>query len=309
MPFDGHIARENVPVSEQVVNEILQEAPKSSVALTRMRRVPLSKKVAKQPILSSLPLAYWVNGDLGLKQTSEVAWKNVIMTAEEIAVLVPIPDALIDDSDIPLWNEVRPLVAEAIGLKVDSASLFGIDKPDSWPVAVVPGAIAAGNTVEADPAIDLGVAVAQIGGMVAKDGFAVNGFAAEPGLGWELVGLRDANGQPIYHPSIAESQPSTLYGYPLNEVTNGGWNADAAKLLAADWNKLAVGIRRDITFDLFDQMVINDDQGKVIFNAAQQDAKVLRATLRVGFAVANPMTRVNSTEATRYPAGVVTPAA
>src|SRR5690606_40591140 len=61
-------------------------------------------------------------------------------------------------------------------------------------------------------------------------------------------------------------------------------------------------------FDLFDQMVISDDDGKVIFNAAQQDSKVMRVVFRVGFQVANPVTRVNTNGATRYPAGVVTPA-
>lgn len=305
--YSGKILRENVPVSDQVINEILQEAPKSSVAMTRMRRVPMSKKRARQAMLNSLPLGYWVNGDTGLKQTTSVEWKNVYITAEELAVLVPIPNALIDDADIPLWNEIRPLIGEAIGLKVDQAALFGVDKPASWPTAVIPGAIAAGNTVEAGANADIGVDVAVIGELVAKDGFAINGFATQPGLNWQLIGLRDENGQPVYHPSIAEGQPSTLYGYALNEVTNGSWDSSVATLLGADWNRLALGIRQDLTFDLFDQMVISDDAGKVIFNSAQQDSKVLRAVLRVGFAVANPLTRLNAVEATRYPAGVVTP--
>lgn len=304
--YTGQIARSDVPVSEQTVHEILQETPKSSVALTRMRRVPMSKKVRKQPMLSALPIAYWVNGDTGLKQTTTAAWKNIHITAEELAVLVPIPNTLVDDADIPLWPEVKPLVAEGIGLKIDQASLFGVDKPDSWPTAVIPGAIAAGNVVTEGTGKDLGVDVASAGRAIAKDGFSVNGFASEPGLNWELISLRDTNGQPIYHPAIAQGQPSTLYGYPLNEVNNGAWMDTIAKILAADWSKLAIGVRQDLTFDLFDQMVISDDAGKVVFNSAQQDSKVLRVVMRVGFAVANPSTRLNPSEGSRYPAGVVT---
>lgn len=100
--YDGKIARENVPASEKVINQILQDAPKDSVAMTRFRRVPMSKNKTRQPVLSSLPMAYWVNGDTGLKQTTTMGWKNVYMTAEELAVLVPVPNALVDDSDIPL---------------------------------------------------------------------------------------------------------------------------------------------------------------------------------------------------------------
>ena len=55
--------------------------------------------------------------------------------------------------------------------------------------------------------------------------------------------------------------------------------------------------------------MISDDAGKVIFNSAQQDSKVMRVVFRVGFQTANPLTRVNPTAATRYPAGVVRAAA
>ena len=307
--YDQRILREDVPVPVEEVNEIIQEAPKTSVALSRMRQVRMSSKTRKQPVLATLPVAYWVDGDTGLKQTSKATWDNVVMTAEELAVLVPVPNAVLDDSNMPIWENVRPLVSEAIGKKVDESTVFGIDKPVTFPDAVVPGAIAAGNTLAEGTNTDLGADVAALAGMVAADGFAVNGFATAPGYNWRLVGLRDANGQPLYGNPMQSGQPGTLYGYPLNEVTNGAWQADAATLVAADWSKFIIGIRQDITFDIFDQMVITDDEGKVIFNAPQQDSKVMRVVFRFGYQVANPLTRTNADGATRYPAGVLTPAA
>ncbi len=307
--YDQRILRENVPVPEEIVNEVIQEAPKASVALTRMRQVRMSSKTRKQPVLASLPVAYWVDGDTGLKQTSKATWDNVVMTAEELAVLVPVPNAVIDDSNMPIWSQVRPLLVEAIGNKVDSATLFGVDKPTTWPTALVPAAVAAGNSIAVDPAKDYGVLVAELAGKVAADGFSVNGFASTPGLNWKLIGQRDQNGQPIYGNPMQAGQPGTLYGYALDEVLNGAWKPDVAELIAADWSKFVIGIRQDITFDLFDQMVISDDTGKVIFNAPQQDSKVLRVVFRVGYQVANPLTRTNADAGTRYPAGVLTPAA
>lgn len=291
---------------DQVINEIIQEAPKSSVILDRAKPVRMSSKKAKQPVLSSLPEAYWVDGDTGMKQTTKNAWTGLTITAEELAVIVPIPDAVIDDANVPLWDQIKPLLAEAIGKKVDDAGLFGVDKPASWPTAIIPGAIAAGNTVEAGTGADLGVDVASLGQMVAEDGFGITGFATKPGLQWQLVGLRSETGVPIYTPSLSAGTPAGLYGYPLNEVMNGSWDADAATLLAADWSKFVVGIRQDITYDLFSEGVISDASGKVILNLMQQDTKALRVVFRVGFQVAKPITRVAG--GTGYPAGVIVPA-
>lgn len=294
------------PVPAPVANEIIKELPKASVMLERARKVRLSSKTLKQPVLSALPDAYWVNGDTGLKQTTKAEWDNQTITAEELAAIVVIPDALFDDSNIPLWDEVRPLLVEAIGRKVDEAALFGVDKPGTWPTAVIPGAVAAGNSVAEGTGVDLAQDVAGLGKLLAEDGFAANGFASKPGLNWQLVGLRNENGTPIYTPSLAAGTPSTLYGYPLNEVLNGAWDMDEATLLAADWSKFVIGVRQDITFQIFDTGVISDGDGKVIVNLMQQDAKALRVVFRVGFQVANPLTRVNP-GSTRYPAAVLTP--
>jgi len=316
--FNEMVGRTNVPIPETVSTEIIKQAPQASVMLNRARKARMSTKTQKQPVLSVLPEAYWLAGDTSLKETTHAEWGQLTMTAEELAVLVPIPNAVIDDTSIPLWEEIRPLLVEAIGKKVDQATIFGVDKPASFPTAVLPGAIAAGNTVvrgQANgvapaPATDLGQDVAKVGQKVAQDGFAINGFAAVPGLQWELIGLRSAQGVPIYTPSLSEGAPAGLYGYPLNEVLNGAWNPAALTLLAADWTKFVIGIRQDMTFDLFDQMVISDAAGKVIFNAAQQDSKVMRVVFRCGFQVANPLTRTTLVGGgSKYPAGAVVPAA
>jgi len=294
---------------DQTINDIIQTAPEQSVLLSRARNVRLTAKKAKQPVLDSLPDAYWVDGDTGLKQTTSAQWKGTVITAEELAVIVPIPNAVVDDANVPLWDQVKPLLAEAIGKKVDQAGLFGTDKPASWPTAIVPGAIAAGNVVIAGTGADFGVDVANLAEKVSTDGFAVNGFASRPGLSWKLRTLRDSNGQPIYGSPMTEAQAAVLYGFPLDEVRNGAWNTAAAELLAADWSKFVVGIRQDITYDLFSEGVISDADGKVVLNLMQQDSKALRVVFRVGFQVANPLTRINGVASTRYPAGVLAPAA
>lgn len=291
-------------VPDQVVNEIIQTAPEDSVVLSRAKSVRMTSKKAKQPVLASLPDAYWVDGDAGLKQTTKATWGGISMTAEELAVIVPIPDAVVDDANVPLWDSIKPLLKEAIGKKVDEASLFGTDKPASWPTAIIPGAIAAGNVSQLSDTNSLADAFLSVAQQASEGGFAVNGFATQPGLNWQLRGLKDGNGQYLFG-APSQGGNATLFGYNLDEVRNGAWDAATATGLALDWSKFVVGVRQDITYDLFKEGVISDSDGKVVLNLMQQDSKALRVVFRVGFQVAVPMTRLGGT----YPAGVVTPAA
>ena len=293
-----------VPVED--VNSIIQDAPKSSVVLSRAMRATMSTAKRRQPVLSTLPVAYWVNGDTGLKQTSEQLWTDTYITAEEMAVIVPVSQALLDDASIDIWSEVRPRIAEAMGKKVDQAAIFGTDIPASWGDSIMTRITAAHNTVTKGTGVDLGVDVASMAQKVAEEGYAINGFASKPGLNWQLVGLRSTTGTPIYTPMVGEAA-SGLYGYPLNETVNGAWDATKAIIIGADWTKFVCGIRRDMTYQVFDQGVITDDAGAVIVNLMQQDMVALRVTFRVGFACAVPKTQLGTS--TSFPAGAVIPAA
>ena len=307
--YNSLVSRDNsddplipVPVS----NQIIQEMPTSSFMLQRAGRVQMSTKSQRQPVLDVLPMAYWVSGDTGMKQTSAVDWKNVSLVAEELAVIVPIPEAYLDDSQVPIWDEVRPRIVEAIGAKIDAAAMFGLDKPSSWPAAIYQSAVAAGNVVRTGAAVDFGVDVAALGEVIAKDGFAVNGFAARPGLTWKLVAMRSSQGVPLYQPNLQDGTgPGQLYGYPVSEVNNGSWDADEAELIAGDWSKAIIGMRQDITWKMFDQGVISDGSGAVVLNLMQQDSVALRVTMRVAYATSNPVTTLNTDSNTRFAFGVV----
>src|SRR5437764_12799665 len=112
-------------IPPEIASEIIKTLPQKSGAMSLCRSVRMSTRALTQPVLSALPLAYWVNGSTGLKQSTELAWDGVTLTAEELAVIVPIPDVVIDDTGFPIWAEVRPLIAEAIGLALDQAVFAG----------------------------------------------------------------------------------------------------------------------------------------------------------------------------------------
>lgn len=292
-------------VPEPVSADIIQQMPEQSAILQLARKVPLSSKTQRQPVLDVLPIAYFVGGDTGLKQTSAQDWKNVDLIVEELAAIVPIPEAYLDDAQMPIWEQVRPRLVEAIGAKLDGAALFGTDKPSTWPTAIYQSAVAAGNAVITGTGDDFGVDVSSMAELVTKDGFAVDGFVARPGLNWKLVGIRSTQGAPIYQPNMQGRPGGNLYGYPMSEIKNGAWDLSEAELIGGDWSKAIVGLRQDISFKIFTEGVISDDDGKVILNLMQQDSVAMRVVMRVAFATANPATRLNTDAATRSPFGVV----
>jgi HK97 family phage major capsid protein len=114
VPFDNIISRTdaNALIPEDVANQAISAATKESAALTLCKQAQLSTKVNRMPVLAALPVSYWVNGDTGLKQTSEAAWAGIDLIAEEIATIVPVPEAVIDDAQFNIWNELRGPLAE-----------------------------------------------------------------------------------------------------------------------------------------------------------------------------------------------------
>ena len=309
--YNTGIFRQTPPTTDPLVPEplsedIIQQLPEASSVLRMARTVPMSTRTQRLPVLDVLPQAYWVSGDSGLKQTTSQIWKNVTLVVEELAALVPIPDAYLADTNIPLWDEVRPRLVEAIGRAIDSACLFGVNKPSTWPTAIVPAAIAAGNVIT-DINQDIPKSVAQLAERVALDGYTnINGWLIRPGFKWRLLQVRSSgSGEPIYMPDLQNGRGGSLYGYPLEEVSNGAWDPTVADLLLGDWSMAIIGTRQDITFKMFDQGVIVNDSGQVIYNAAQQDGQIMRVVMRLAFATANPVTNLQANSASRYPFGVL----
>ena len=116
-------------IRQQIVENVFQDAPKKSVFMSLAKKLPnMTSNQTRIRVLDFLPTAFWVDGDTGMKQTSRQAWDNVYLDAGELAVIVPISEAVLADAEFDIFGEVTPRVMEAIGQKVDSAVIFGVDR-------------------------------------------------------------------------------------------------------------------------------------------------------------------------------------
>jgi len=327
MPFNNVISRNDAValIPNEVSAEIIKNLAASNPLLTMARRLPnMSRATRTMPVMSALATAYFVNGDTGLKQTTELNWAGVNIHAEELAAIVPIPEAVLDDADYDIWGEVRPAIEEALGVAIAQAVLYGVNIPASWATdlggagiaiaAAAGGAAPAGHVISQAAYADLYEAILgeTDGGVdgafmvVEADGFEVTGSIGHISMKGRLRNCRDVNGLPIFTGAPAGAVDYRLGGVPIAFPNDGSIVAANSLLIAGDWSKLVYAMRQDITYKVLDQAVIQDAAGNIVYNLAQQDMVALRAVMRLGFALPNPINRVNPVAATRYPFCIMT---
>jgi HK97 family phage major capsid protein len=322
MAYNSLISRTDAAalIPEDASTEILKTLPETSIVMRLARRLTdMSVKQRRLPVMSALATAYFVSGDTGLKQTSEVNWANKYIEAEELAVIVPVPEAVLDDASFDIWGEVRPALIEAFGVAIDQAVLYGTNIPASWTTnlgaaGLVALSTAAGNTVSAAAYTDLyeallgetAGAVSGSLGLLEADGFMATGHVADMSMKRKLRNVRSTVGDPIFRTNMQDSTRYDLDGSPIYFPVNGAISAATAWIISGQWNQLVYALRQDITYKVLDQAVIQDAGGNTIYNLAQQDMVALRAVMRLGFALPNPINRMQQTAASRAPFAVLT---
>ena len=298
-------------IPEDVSREIVQGVPKFSSIMQLATKAPnMPTNQRRIPVLSTLPQAYFVNGDTGLKKTSEQAWGNKFLDAEELAVIIPIPEAVLDDTSYDIWAEVQPRIEEAMGIAFDQAVMFGTNAPASWPTDLLASATAANNTIALGTGADIYDDILGEDGSISLlelDGYMATGHIGAMQMRGMLRGLRDLQGQPLFKTSVQGSSTYELDGSPMIFPENGAFDATQALMFSGAFREVIYAMRQDVTYKILDQAVIQDSAGNIVYNLAQQDMVALRAVMRLAWQVPNPINRLQPNEANRYPISVLTP--
>jgi len=306
VPYNSLVSRSDTAalVPEEVSSAMLTSLSAQSAVMELGAKIPMSRNQTRFPVLSALPTAYFVGGDTGLKQTTEAAWDNKFMYVEEIATIVPIPEAVLDDSGFDVWAAIQPLMESAIARTLDAAVVFGVNAPSTWATEgnLVGKAVAAGNVVARGTnnaaAGGLHGDISDVVGKLELDGYLPNGAIGNISLKGRLRGVRDTTGRTLDLPADVPTPRYDLAGLWPTGV-------NAAELLVGDFTKLVVGVRQDMTYKLITEGVITDNTGAIIYNLPQQDMVALRLVFRAAYAVANPINYQEPTAANRSPFAVL----
>ena len=299
-------------IPEPITREIIQGATEQSAVLSMGRKLPnMTSKTQTLNVLDSLPLAYFVDGDTGIKQTTKQAWDKKKIYAEEVAVIVPIPEAVLDDSDYDVWGEIRPRIVEAFGKTIDDAILFGVGKPSTWRDSILDTCTTAGSVVTATS--DMYTDILGVDGVFAKveeSGFDVTGVMSAVSMKAKLRGLKDNEGRPLYNADMQGKASYSLDGVGMEFPKNGAFDPSKALMIAGDFSQLTYAIRQDITYKILTEATIIDPSTKeIVYSLAQQDMVALRAVMRLGWEIPNPISAFNAGNANRCPFAVYAPQA
>src|SRR5262245_34342909 len=300
-----------------------------------LSRRRLSRQNQRMSVLTAKPTAAFVTAGtapfdstgVGLKGVTNMTWQDLTLTAEPIAAIVIIPDHFYEDQAYDLWGEVRSELEEAMAAAVDAAVFFGTGKPTSWPPSISQHAITAGNTAISGTGVDLAADLNNAMGAVEADGFYPNGWFYDLREKATLRGQRDQNKQFLYamrgpaNTGLQNAGDDDEISARIRDVRQQGeiWNLPAytsamgmtgfapgtgkTRYITGDFDKAFLGVRADIRVKMLTEATLTD--GADTWSLAQRDATALRMVMRVAYAVANPVTRLQPTAASRSPFGIM----
>ena len=276
--------------TEAMRTEILDIVTRESVAMQTIPVMPMSNKKDRMPVLATLPQAEWLTAEGDPKPTSDITWDNVFITAEELAVIVPVDDTVLADAQIDVAGMMTKLVAQAFATKIDKAVFFGEDAPSTFPVGGIDAAVPAEHTFQYadptsfgllfDPIEALGKQVSDIWATRA-----INTYLRNPLVEDLAAPLQGIGTDGIYGVDLS---------YPL------GWDKSKAMAISADDSCLKIGLRQDLTFDWSNEAYVEG-----FGSLWQRDHTALRAVMRLGFVIA-PQVNVETEDST-LPLAKLTP--
>lgn len=265
-------------VPKEQAQEIVKNVLRGSSVLRLAKVEPMTTEKKKVPVMTDGVGAYWV-GEGQRIQTSKPTWIFPELEAKKLGVIIPVSKEKLQDATIDVFAELSEVIAEAFYCAIDSAALFGTNSPFAKNIVSI--ATDEGNVIVRGTGETLDVDVSDVMAMVEDAGMDCNGHAAHYGIKNDLRKLRDKNGNALYVQGVDTTQ---LYSEPIEFSRNGAWDKTKAELITGDWQKLLVGIRSDIEYEILKEATLQgtlDEDGKPI-SLAEQDLVAIKATMRVG---------------------------
>lgn len=287
---------------DEVSETILRGVAETSLIQRFGRSRPMTANTVK---LTEAEVAganvFWV-GEGQRKSTDAPAMvsKTWSFSSAELAVIIPLDENVQDDANLDIFDLYKPHIETAIARKLDSAALFGVDSPTEWGASpsIYQGLVTAGSRFAEDVSptdAELLNLIAGTGATpgtptgaleaVEDDGYEASGIVAYIRMKSRLRGLKDADNRYLFGGPVATGVPESMFGLPLAFTNSAVWVPANAHMILGDFSQAVVGTRQGIRYKTFDQGVITDGAGNVVYSLMESDMVALRVTARYGFKV------------------------
>ena len=307
------IVNKTVVLPVDYTTEIIRGIVGRSKALELGRRLrDLRTKETYLNVLSELPIAGWVSksqatpntegAEINHKPLSALAWEGIKLVAEEIAVIVPVAEATLEDVEdfgVDLAGELSEQVIGAFQEVIDATAFFGVNSPFENFDGIVPGATQAGASVEWDgqPGLSFYYAISNAMKKVEESGYYPTVILGGPSIN---SAFRTA----ITDLGINATEQGEIGRLDRHVDMTGAWESSSAFALVGDFRYFVYAFRKELTMKLLTEATLADPDTKaVLYNLAQQDMVGFRFKMRLGMALPNPVNRVGGSN--RYPFAVI----
>ena len=268
-------------VTEDVKNEIFRLVNTYGQARQYFRVIPMGKASSIiLPLLTSGVNMNWVDEGAVIPQDKPV-FDFTSLAAKKAAVIVPLSNELLSDSNILIAQFVIQLIIEAIGDGEDLAFFKGTGVPFT---GLFYKSNTFGKKVSANPT-NLGYQdlLDMIFGLDPKR-LRNAKWLCHRTIMPTILTLEDGAGNLIYQPSTA-SNPATLLGFPVGNVeqansltdVTGVGNEGKPYLMLGDYRNSFVGDKADFSIKISEEATVGGD------SLFERDLSAIRATERVGY--------------------------
>ena len=254
-------------IAQEVIKNVIEQA---SILKVCKHETMLSDKKT-MPKLTDSGSASWVAEGEAIKTTLP-KFEYPQLKACKLAVIVPVTREKIDDTVINVMDEVKQAMADAFAAAIDKAMIFGVESPFETNL------ISAIDTQKVVKTADLDKDISNAMGLVEDNNYNCTDILMGTAQKRTLRELANDNS---YKGAISLS---SAYETPINFVKN--WDNTQAVTITGDFSKAIVGTRDGMTYEILKEATI--ESGGETINLAQRDMIAIKATIRLGFLVAEP---------------------
>lgn len=255
-------------IASDVIKNIINQASILKVA----KRVPMASDTKTLPKLTNSGSASWV-GEGERIGTTIPEFDYPQLKAKKLAVIIPVTREKVNDTTINVFGELQSAMADAFATAIDNACIWGINTPFATSLYT---SMPTGNKIAY--ATPITTAMSTIMGFVEENGYNCSNVLM--GLSSKKE-IRDIVNDAKYKDAISMG---SIYNTPLEYVRD--WDNTKGIAITGDFSKAIIGTREGMEYEILREATI-ESNGKTIY-LAQDDMVAIKATIRIGFLVAEP---------------------